>query len=165
VTAGAEASSVDRVWKVLAGIEDPEIPVVSLVDLGIVRGVDVEGTAVTVRITPTFAGCPALHAMRKAVVEGLGAQGFEPVRVEIELDPPWSTDDLTPAAREKLRAFGLTPPSQPARVAVLRLEEAIACPRCGSFDTELRNAFGPTPCRTIRYCRACRTPFEGFKPL
>lgn len=161
----ATVSAADRVWEVLRGIQDPEIPVVSLVDLGIVREVAVDGSAVLVRMTPTFAGCPALHAMRQAVVDDLGAAGFGPVRVEIVFDPPWSTDQLTPAARDKLRAFGLTPPPVPAEPAVLHVADPVECPRCGSLDTELRNAFGPTPCRTIRYCRGCRTPFEGFKPL
>ena len=161
----APAAPIDRVWDVLGRIQDPEIPVVSLVDLGIIREVSVEGSAVTVRMTPTFAGCPALHAMRQAVVDDLGAAGFGPVRVEIVFSPPWSTDQIAPAAREKLRSFGLTPPRVPAEAAFLHLQEPVECPRCASLETELRNAFGSTPCRTIHYCRSCQTPFEGFKPL
>jgi ring-1,2-phenylacetyl-CoA epoxidase subunit PaaD len=165
VSADTTLAALDRAWAILGEIQDPEIPVVSLVDLGIVRDVAVDGRAITVRMTPTFAGCPALHAMRQAVADGLRAAGFEPVHVEIVFDPPWSTDQLTPAAREKLRAFGLAPPPVPAEISVMHLDEPVECPHCGSLDTELRNAFGSTPCRTIRYCRGCRSPFEGFKPL
>jgi ring-1,2-phenylacetyl-CoA epoxidase subunit PaaD len=165
VSSVREPNILEDVWRTLGEIQDPEIPVLSLVELGIVRGVHVEGSSVTVRLTPTFAGCPALHAMREAIVERVTALGFERVQVETVLDPPWTTDDLGPAARAKLRAFGLAPPPSPAPEAVLRLEERVECPSCGSLDTELRNAFGPTPCRTIRYCLACRQPFEAFKPL
>jgi ring-1,2-phenylacetyl-CoA epoxidase subunit PaaD len=160
-----EPGVLEEVWRTLGEIQDPEIPVLSLVELGIVRGVQVEGSTVTVRLTPTFAGCPALHAMREAIVDRVTALGFERVLVETVLDPPWTTDDLGPEARAKLRAFGLAPPPSPAVEAVLRLEERVECPSCGSMETELRNAFGPTPCRTIRYCLACRQPFEAFKPL
>jgi ring-1,2-phenylacetyl-CoA epoxidase subunit PaaD len=165
VTPGVERQTQEGVWKSLAEIRDPEIPVLSLVDLGIVRGVEVAGGAVTVRLTPTFAGCPALHVMRQEVERRLWSLGFASVRVETVLDPPWTTDDLGPAAREKLRGFGLAPPPRPAAAAALRPDDPVACPRCGSLDTELRNAFGATACRTIRYCRACQEPFEGFKPV
>lgn len=165
MTRSDQALDVERVWEVLRGVQDPEIPVLSLVDLGIVRGVIVEEGSVTVRLTPTFAGCPALQAMRQAVEAGLASLGFEAVRVETVLDPPWTTDDIGPEAREKLRRFALAPPQRPAASVVLHPEAPVACPRCGSFDTELRNAFGSTPCRTIRYCRSCREPFEGFRPV
>ncbi|HET7009647.1 MAG TPA: 1,2-phenylacetyl-CoA epoxidase subunit PaaD [Anaerolineales bacterium] len=161
----ADIPTLDQVWETLADIQDPEIPVLSLVDLGIIRHVSIEGSSVTVRLTPTFAGCPALHVMRQAILDRLSALGFEQVRAEVVLDPPWTTDDLSPEARGKLRAFGLAPPARPAAEAALRLEEAVECPHCGSMETDLRNAFGPTPCRTIRFCHACRQPFEGFKPL
>ena len=165
VTPAVDTQMLERVQNALAEIQDPEIPVLSLVDLGIVRGVEVHGDAVTVRLTPTFAGCPALHVMRQEVEQRLRSLGFASVRVETVLDPPWTTDDLGPAAREKLRGFGLAPPLRPAAAVALRPEEPVACPRCGSLDTELRNAFGATACRTIRYCRACQEPFEGFKPV
>lgn len=165
MTAPVVLPALEKVWKILEEIQDPEIPVLSLVDLGIVRGVVVDGASVTVRLTPTFAGCPALHVMRQAVEDRIGALGFTSVHVETVLDPPWTTDDLSPTAREKLRGFGLAPPARPAARVALRPEDPVACPRCGSLDTELRNAFGATACRTIRYCRSCREPFEGFKPV
>ena len=157
--------TVEQIWKELEGIQDPEIPVLSLVDLGIVREVILDGSTITVRLTPTFSGCPALHVMRQEVRDRVTALGFETVRIETILDPPWTTDDMSPAAREKLRAFGLAPPPAPAAEAVLHLESPAQCPQCGSQKTELRNAFGSTPCRTIRYCRSCRQPFEAFKPI
>ena len=165
MTAPIASPRVENIWNVLKEIQDPEIPVLSLVDLGIVRGVDVDGSSVTVRLTPTFAGCPALYAMRQAVIERVGALGYASVRVETVLDPPWTSDDLSPTAREKLRGFGLAPPARPAAERALHPEDPVACPRCGSLDTELRNAFGATACRTIRFCRVCREPFEGFRPV
>ena len=165
VTAPTAEMNLDRIWGVLNEIQDPEIPVLSLVDLGIVRGIALEGDSVTVRLAPTFAGCPALHVMQQAVRDRLHGLGFANVKVETVLDPPWTTDDLSPTAREKLRGFGLAPPRRPASEAALRLEDPVACPHCGSLETDLRNAFGSTACRTIRYCRSCQQPFEGFKPI
>src|SRR4030065_176396 len=120
VTAPATEMNLDRIWQVLNEIQDPEIPVLSLVDLGIVRGVDLQGDSVTVRLAPTFAGCPALHVMQQAVRDRLHGLGFADVKVETVLDPPWTTDDLSPTAREKLRGFGLAPPRRPASGAALR---------------------------------------------
>src|SRR4030065_323537 len=128
VTAPATEMNLDRIWQVLNEIQDPEIPVLSLVDLGIVRGVDPQGESVTVRLPPTFAGCPALHVMQQAVRDRLHGLGFADVKVETVLDPPWTTDDLSPTAREKLRGFGLGAPRRPAPEAGLRLEEPVARP-------------------------------------
>ena len=161
----ASPLSEERVWAVLGGIPDPEIPVLSLVELGVIGAVEVGDDGVRVALRPTFAGCPALHVMRAQIGERLRALGAARVEVEIVLDPPWSTDDIRPEARPKLAAFGLAPAPSP----VIALEEILtaprACPRCGSVDTELRNDFGPTPCRTIHYCRACLQPFEAMKPV
>jgi len=157
--------SEERVWAELGEIVDPEIPVLSLVELGVIREVDVREDGVRVALRPTFAGCPALHVMRAQIGERLRALGAAKVEVEIVLDPPWSTDDIAPEARPKLAAFGLAPAPSP----VIALEEILtaprACPRCGSFNTVLRNDFGPTPCRMIHYCRACMQPFEAMKPV
>jgi ring-1,2-phenylacetyl-CoA epoxidase subunit PaaD len=160
VTAGA-------VWDALAEIPDPEIPVISLVDLGVVRDVRVDAGRVHVEFTPTFLGCPALEVMRDAMtarIEQLGAEAD----VEVVLDDSWSTDRITPAGREKLRAAGLAPPA-PRLAAPPRLVQlqagAFRCPYCGSTDTRLENIFGPTPCRSIRYCTSCRQPFEQFKTI
>ncbi len=157
--------SEERVRAELGKIVDPEIPVVSLVELGVIGEVEVREDVVRVALRPTFAGCPALHVMRTQIGERLRALGAARVEVDIVLDPPWSTDDIAPEARPKLAAYGLAPAPSP----IIKLEEVLtaprACPRCGSVDTEVRNDFGPTPCRTIHYCRACRQPFEGMKPV
>jgi ring-1,2-phenylacetyl-CoA epoxidase subunit PaaD len=162
-----EAVTAERVWAVLAEIPDPEIPVVSLVDLGVVRDVLVEGTSVRVGLTPTFLGCPALEVMRDEIARRIARLGAEPA-VEIVRTESWSTDRITPEGREKLRAAGFAPPG-PRREGgptLLQLQAAgFPCPWCGSTDTRLENIFGPTPCRSIRYCRSCRQPFEQFKTV
>lgn len=172
VTAIRAALTEAAILAALDAVKDPEIPVVSVVELGIVQAVTIEGDAVRVVITPTFSGCPALHVMRQeieACVLGLGARQ---VTVDIQLDPPWTSDRITPGARERMRAIGLAPPPPAARrafqvdLALLPAEEASpACPFCGSRDTALENAFGPTICRSIHYCHACQQPFEQFKAL
>src|SRR3990170_7029990 len=129
----------ERVWTELGQIVDPEIPALSLVELGVIREVEVREDGVRVALRPTFAGCPALHVMRAQIDERLRALGAARVEVEIVLDPPWSTDDIRPEARPKLAAYGLAPAPSP----VIALEEILtaprACPRCGSVDTEVRN--------------------------
>jgi ring-1,2-phenylacetyl-CoA epoxidase subunit PaaD len=155
------------VWEALAEVEDPEIPVISIVDLGVVRDVQVEGARVHVEFTPTFLGCPALEVMRNqmaARIEELGAEAD----VEVVMDDSWSTDRITPAGREKLRAagFGPPPPREATAPKLAQLQSAVfRCPYCGSTDTKLENIFGPTPCRSIRYCASCRQPFEQFKTI
>jgi ring-1,2-phenylacetyl-CoA epoxidase subunit PaaD len=157
--------SLDRIWRELDRIMDPEIPVVSLVELGIVREVGYEEHGLVVTLTPTFAACPALEMMKQAVIQRMRALGLRSVLVKTALSPPWTTDRMTPEARRKLKAFGLAPPPvHRGRVEVLFAEQA-ACPHCDSSDTELKNSFGPTPCRAIYFCRGCRQPFEQFKPL
>ena len=159
--------TADDVWAALAEIPDPEIPVVSLVDLGVVKGVRVEDERVRIELTPTFMGCPALEAMQVALrtkVEDLGAEAD----VQVVLDDSWSTDRISAEGREKLRAAGLAPPA-PRTAEPLRLVQlergAFRCPYCGSTDTKLENIFGPTPCRSIRWCESCRQPFEQFKTI
>jgi ring-1,2-phenylacetyl-CoA epoxidase subunit PaaD len=159
--------TVDEVWAALAEIPDPEIPVISLVDLGVIKGVEVENGTVRIDFTPTFMGCPALEAMQRAMeakVEELGARA----EVRVVLDDSWSTDSITAEGREKLRAAGFAPPT-PRPVGKLDLVQlqrgTFRCPYCGSSDTRLDNLFGPTPCRSIRYCESCRQPFEQFKTL
>ena len=159
--------TAERVWKALAEIPDPEIPVISVVDLGVVRDVQVEGDRVRVEFTPTFLGCPALEAMRDqmaATIEELGAAA----EVEVVLDDSWSTERITPEGREKLREAGFAPPAPREAEApkLVQLRSAVfRCPYCGSTDTRLDNIFGPTPCRSIRYCSSCRQPFEQFKTI
>jgi ring-1,2-phenylacetyl-CoA epoxidase subunit PaaD len=159
--------TAEEVWAALAEIPDPEIPVLSLVDLGVVRDVVVEQEHVRVEFTPTFLGCPALEVMREAMaekIEGLGAEA----RIDVVLDDSWSTDRITPEGREKLRASGFAPPtprSSSAPNLVQLRSKAFRCPYCGSTDTRLENLFGPTPCRSLRYCGSCRQPFEQFKTI
>jgi ring-1,2-phenylacetyl-CoA epoxidase subunit PaaD len=159
--------TVDEVWAALAEIPDPEIPVISLVDLGVIKDVEVENGTVRIDFTPTFMGCPALEPMQRAMeakVEELGARA----EVRVVLDDSWSTDLITAQGREKLRAAGFAPPTpRPvAKLDLVQLQKGVfRCPYCGSTDTRLDNLFGPTPCRSIRYCKSCRQPFEQFKTI
>jgi ring-1,2-phenylacetyl-CoA epoxidase subunit PaaD len=157
----------ERVRAALAEIPDPEIPVISLVDLGVVRDVEVEDGRVRVEFTPTFLGCPALEAMRTAMEDKIRGLGAEP-DVQVVLDDSWSTDRITPAGREKLRRSGFAPPAprQAGAPTLVQLKSAVfRCPYCNSTETRLDNIFGPTPCRSIRYCDSCRQPFEQFKTI
>jgi ring-1,2-phenylacetyl-CoA epoxidase subunit PaaD len=152
-----------QVWEALEEIPDPEIPVVSLVDLGVIRSVDVSNGHVRIEFTPTFLGCPALEVMKRAMEEKIpGAE------VKVVQDDSWSTDRITPAGREKLRAAGFAPPA-PREASAPKLVQLQAnvfrCPYCGSTKTKLENIFGPTPCRSLRYCESCRQPFEQFKTI
>jgi ring-1,2-phenylacetyl-CoA epoxidase subunit PaaD len=158
--------TVDQVWAALEEIPDPEIPVISLVDLGVVKRVEVEGESVRIDFTPTFMGCPALDAMQRAMVEKVGELGAE-AEVRVVLDDSWSTDKITAAGKEKLRAAGFAPPAprSAGKLDLVQLQRGFRCPYCGSTDTALENIFGPTPCRSIRYCNACRQPFEQFKTI
>lgn len=150
----------NRVRAALAAVMDPEIPTASITDLGLVERVLVHDRIVEIDLLPTFAGCPALDAIREDVETAVRAlDGTLDVRVRYVLDRPWTTDRITDAGGGALRDFGVAPP-------VLQIGRAprTPCPYCGSRDTVMEGAFGPTPCRDVRYCRACRNPFEGFKP-
>ena len=152
-----------EVWGLLEEIPDPEIPVVSLVDLGVIRSVDVSDGHVHIEFTPTFLGCPALEYMKRAIEEKVpGAE------VQVIQDDSWSTDKITAAGREKLREAGFAPPA-PREASAPKLVQLQAnvfrCPYCGSTETRLENIFGPTPCRSLRYCESCRQPFEQFKTI
>ena len=156
-----------QVWDALAEIPDPEIPVISLVDLGVIRDVGVENGSVRVRFTPTFLGCPALEVMRDAMAERIRSLGAEP-EIEVVADDSWSTDRITPAGREKLRTAGFAPPAprEASAPTLVQLQANVfRCPYCGSTETRLENIFGPTPCRSVRYCTSCRQPFEQFKTI
>jgi ring-1,2-phenylacetyl-CoA epoxidase subunit PaaD len=159
--------SEQQVWDALAAIPDPEIPVISLVELGVIRGVEVENGRVRVDFTPTFLGCPAVEVMQTAMAERIRELGAEP-EVRVLADDSWSSDRITPEGREKLREAGFAPPAPQeagAPTLVQLQSHAFRCPYCGSSDTTLENIFGPTPCRSLRYCRSCRQPFEQFKTL
>jgi len=156
-----------QVWAALDEIADPEIPVISLVDLGVIRSVDVREGEVRVEFTPTFLGCPALEAMKTAMEEKVAALGADP-DVQVISDDSWSTDRITPAGREKLRKAGFAPPAprEASAPKLVQLQASVfRCPYCGSTETRLENIFGPTPCRSLRYCESCRQPFEQFKTI
>ena len=157
----------EQVWEALAEIADPEIPVISLVELGVIRGIEVEDGHVRVDFTPTFLGCPAVEVMQTAMAERIRELGAEP-EVRVLADDSWSTDRITPEGREKLREAGFAPPAprEAGAPTLVQLQSrAFRCPYCGSSDTTLENIFGPTPCRSLRYCNACRQPFEQFKTI
>ena len=164
---GYEVVTEAQVWDALAEIPDPEIPVISLVDLGVVRGINIDDRRVRVEFTPTFLGCPALEVMRDAMADSIRALGAEP-EIQVLLDDSWSTDRITAEGREKLRASGFAPPSprgDTAPTLVQLQSNAHRCPYCGSTTTRLENIFGPTPCRSLRYCASCKQPFEQFKTI
>ena len=164
---GCNMVTADQVWDALAEVPDPEIPVVSLVDLGVVRDVRVKDGRVHVGFTPTFLGCPALEVMRNEMSAAIAALGALP-DVEVIQDDSWSTDRITPEGRAKLREAGFAPPTPRTNGAATLVQlqtGTYRCPYCGSAETTLENIFGPTPCRSIRYCTACRQPFEQFKTI
>ena len=158
-------TTLEAIWSALEDVKDPEIPVVSVVEIGIVRDVAIAGETVIVTITPTFSGCPALDAMREGIVERLRQMGIAQVEIRTVLSPPWTTEWIGEETRARLKAFGLAPPPRHDGDFTLVLLDQVACPYCGSKDTSLRNSFGPTLCRAIFTCNACRQPFEQFKPL
>ena len=160
-----------RVWGALERINDPEIPPCSITDLGIVERIRVSDDAVEVLLLPTFAGCPALDVIREDAEAAVRAvAGDRAVGVRFVYSPPWTSDRITPAGRRALREYGITPPGDGPRnpvvipLAALLPTEGATCPFCGSANTVMESAFGPTLCRATHYCRTCRNPFEAFKP-
>ncbi len=160
--------NTEQVWEALARIPDPEIPVINVVEMGIVRDVQIEGPRAIISMTPTFSGCPALHLIREQLEETTRSLGFAEVVVKTILSPPWSTDWITPEAKERLRQYGIAPPKPTAgqEGVLIQLEAALTrCPRCGSFNTSVKNTFGPTLCKAIHVCNDCKEPFESFKTV
>jgi ring-1,2-phenylacetyl-CoA epoxidase subunit PaaD len=159
--------TTEQIYDWLLAVKDPEIPTISLVDLGVVRQVKIEDTgAVYVQLTPTFAGCPAMDYMKRDVERTLLAHGVPAVRVEISLQDAWSSDMVTDAGREALRQHKLSPPPVLGnRVFDLDFLEYAECPNCHGNNTELRTPFGATLCRAVHYCHDCRQLFEQFKPI
>jgi ring-1,2-phenylacetyl-CoA epoxidase subunit PaaD len=153
----------DQVFEWLQEVPDPEIPVLSITDLGIVRDVSV-GDVVSVTLAPTYSGCPATEFIEQSVVAALHDRGLDDVSIKRSLSPPWTTDWITDEGREKLLAYGIAPPEQGAgKRALLQGERVIACPRCASPDTQLISEFGSTACKAAYRCTACLEPFEYFK--
>ena len=152
VAAASRSGETARLWSLLEGVADPEIPVVSVVDLGIVREVRPD----RVVITPTYTGCPASEVIARDIRSALDSAGFRQVALETILSPPWTTDWISAAGKAKLTAYGIAPP-------LARGERTVRCPQCGSADTEEISRFGSTPCKALWRCRACAEPFDLFK--
>jgi ring-1,2-phenylacetyl-CoA epoxidase subunit PaaD len=168
------AASVDQVWDWLAEVPDPEIPVISLTDLGIIRDVAYDGDTLVVTVTPTYSGCPATAFINLEIERKLTEEGVEKLRLERQLTPAWTTDWITPEAREKLKGYGIAPPIPgtaadgdvlAGRIARLTGDSnlTVPCPRCDSANTEKISQFGSTPCQASYRCRDCLEPFDYFK--
>jgi ring-1,2-phenylacetyl-CoA epoxidase subunit PaaD len=157
---------VAEVYDWLEGVKDPEIPVISLVDLGVITHVEISGDQVKVEMTPTFVGCPAMDYMKNDVVETLKKHGIKDPVVTINFKHGWSSDKISPKGRAALKSFGLAPPPPTREIhADLNILEHTRCPRCNGTNTEMESPFGPTLCRSLHYCNDCREAFEQFKPL
>lgn len=144
---------------------DPEIPTISMVDLGIISGVEAEHDSASITMIPTFSGCPALKIMEDMVSEKIQSIGFTKVDVSTNFDVPWSTDRITEKGRQALLKHGLAPPPQHNGYVELDVLSDVACPYCGSRNTEMKTPFGPTLCRSMHYCNNCLNAFEQFKPV
>lgn len=158
-------TSLDSVWEALEEVKDPEIPSVSVVELGIIRQVGYQGSRLLVTMAPTFVGCPALDVMRGAIKEHLLEIGIDQLELKIVYYPPWTSDWITSEGRRKLKLIGLASPPQHGGDLERFLEALVPCPYCESTDTELKNSFGSTLCRAIYFCNNCTQPFEQFKPI
>jgi ring-1,2-phenylacetyl-CoA epoxidase subunit PaaD len=162
-------ASEQAIWEALAEVSDPEIPAISLIDLGVIRSVQLDGGRLTVELLPTFVGCPAIEVMQRDIAERLRGMADE-VEVRISFAEPWTSDRITAHGRERLRASGFAPPVSigPAShddLTELSVLSVATCPYCGSRNTTLENPFGPTLCRAIYHCADCRQPFEQFKAV
>jgi len=168
----AQSVTLDQVWSWLGEVPDPEIPVISVVDLGIVRNVEFDGDECVVTITPTYSGCPAMQVISDAVGEALRARGLDKLRIVTQLSPAWTTDWMSETGKAALKGYGIAPPVEQAidisglRGGVKRgafKEPEVACPNCGSSHTQLTSQFGSTPCKALYRCLDCREPFDYFK--
>jgi ring-1,2-phenylacetyl-CoA epoxidase subunit PaaD len=148
-------SAFPQIWDVLDTVKDPEIPVLSIWELGILRGVEMDGDTVVVTITPTYSGCPAMDAVAEDIVTGLAATGYRHCRINTQWSPAWSTSWMSPEGRKKLREYGIAPPG----------EQALSCPHCNSREVELVSEFGSTACKALYRCQSCFEPFDFFKNL
>ncbi|HZJ94502.1 MAG TPA: 1,2-phenylacetyl-CoA epoxidase subunit PaaD [Thiopseudomonas sp.] len=162
--ASGERLSEEQIWQLLEEVKDPEVPVISVVELGIVRKVSWEGEQLTVEVTPTYSGCPATDLIEELIADGLMQGGIRNPNIKRVLTPAWTTDWLTAAGQEKLRRFGIAPPQGSAsKMTLLGHDERIACPLCNSSHTELVSEFGSTPCKALYSCKDCLEPFDYFK--
>jgi ring-1,2-phenylacetyl-CoA epoxidase subunit PaaD len=155
---------LEKVYEILDSVSDPEIPVLTVRDLGIIRNVEMQNNSVRVTITPTYSGCPAMNVIEFSIRAALEDAGFHPVEVITTLSPPWTTDWMSESGKEKLRAYGIAPPSGKSRItALLEDDSPAACPQCGSEETEIVSHFGSTPCKALYRCKSCLEPFDYFK--
>ena len=162
--------SRDELFAILDEVKDPEVPVLTIAELGILRDVAVEGDEVIVTVTPTYSGCPAMGAIEQEIVRTLHRHGVDHARVRTTFQPAWTTDWMTAEARRKLEAYGIAPPGRASTsddelVPLRRRAEVVKCPFCGSANTVLESQFGSTACKSIRVCRSCQQPFEQFKAI
>lgn len=156
----------ENILKALEDVKDPEIPTISVVDLGIVTDVQVSNTnSVSVTMTPTFAGCPALKILEGLVKDRIHGLDVDNVEVKTTFDVPWNTNMITEKGREMLKKHGLAPPPVHNGLVQIEILKHVKCPHCGSADTELKTPFGPTLCRSLHYCNNCHQAFEQFKPV
>jgi ring-1,2-phenylacetyl-CoA epoxidase subunit PaaD len=158
--------SMEQAWEALRGVPDPEVPALSVVDLGIIRAIEDTGDGLRVDVTPTYSGCPALDVIEREIARALEAAGVGRVEVRRVFSPPWSTDLISETGRQRLKAYGIAPPGHLVAEPLVALGPTVRhveCPFCGSADTALKSEFGPTPCKALYTCQACRQPFEHFK--
>jgi len=159
-----ESMSKEKVYEWLSTVTDPEVPVLSILDLGIVRDVEINGDLVKIFITPTYSGCPAMDVISIGIRMALMSRGIRKVDIELQLSPAWTTDWMTEEGKQKLKAYGIAPPNRKAYQPLgLFEEDKVSCPRCGSEKTEMVSQFGPTSCKALYKCLSCKEPFEHFK--
>lgn len=154
-----------RAWDIAAQVVDPELPVLTIEDLGILRGARVDGDTVHIMITPTYSGCPAMDAIGADVRAALGRAGYRDVQIEFVLSPAWTSDWMSEAGKEKLAAFGIAPPTGHSAAGRISVRMSVKCPHCDSLDTREVSRFGSTSCKALYVCRACQEPFDYFKVL
>jgi ring-1,2-phenylacetyl-CoA epoxidase subunit PaaD len=157
--------TLDSILRILETIHDPEIPVISIIEMGMVRGIRFEQQKAVITFAPTFSGCPALQMIQDQILSSLNDAGYPDVEIEVVYHPSWSSDEITPQGRLKLKGFGISPPDHHQGLIEIALLEPVACPYCDSTDTSRKNSFGPTRCRAIYFCNQCHQPFEQFKPI
>ena len=158
-----DAELRQRAWDIAAGVVDPEIPVLTIADLGVLRDVAVNDGRVEVAITPTYSGCPAMNMIAREIELALDRAGFRNSKVRTALSPAWTTDWMSQEGRRKLREYGIAPPLAPSSRRALFGVQQVACPQCGSTDTEVLSEFGSTSCKALWRCKSCREPFDYFK--
>lgn len=155
----------EKIWQLLEQVKDPEIPVLTVIDMGVIRDIKVEGEDVEVIITPTYSGCPAMNMIEVEIKSVLQENGFQNPKVTTVLSPAWTTEWLSEEGRKKLKAYGIAPPTKPSKDknALFQDEKEVQCPQCDSFDTKLVSQFGSTPCKSLYKCNNCLEPFDYFK--